>query len=122
MIRARAALTRQAQDFFHAHLVGLYRWDDVTFKPAEKVEKPEPVITARGRRRRPERPEGKFLDLVEMEFGIWRLTIAGPNEHPPIGWILLEAGEEIEGPLDPATWQRLGAHIKQKHEELKYVA
>lgn len=122
MIRARAALTRQAQDFFHTHLVGLYRWDDVSFSPPEKQDKPVPFINARGRRQRPERPEGKFHAIVEMEFGIWRLTIKGPNEHPPLGWLTLEAGEIIEGPLDAATWKRFAEHIKEKHQEMKNVA
>lgn len=122
MIRARAALTRQAQDFFHTYLVGLYGWDEVKFRPPEKNERPTPEMTARGRRRRPERPEGKFHALVEMEFGIWRLTIEGPNEHPPVGWLTLEAGEQIEGPLDAATWRRFGQYIKETHEEMKNVA
>lgn len=122
MIRARAALTRQAQDFFHTYLVGLYGWDDVEFMPAEKNDRPQPEINSRGRRRRPERPEGKYHATVEMEFGIWRLTIEGPNEHPPLGWLTLEAGEKIEGPLDAATWRQFGEHIQKTHKEMKNVA
>lgn len=122
MIRERAALTRQAQDFFHRHLVGLYSWDDVEFRPAEARAKIEPTINKRGRRIRPDGQQGKFHDLVEMEFGLWRLKIEGPEEHPPLGWLTLEAGDIVEGPLDPATWQKFAEHIKQKHEELKNVA
>lgn len=118
MIRPLAALTRQAQDFFHTHLVGVYSWDEVSFAPAEKQDKPTPFRDHRGRMRRPEPPEGKFHAIVEMEFGIWRLKIEGPNEHPPLGWLTLDAGEIIEGPLDSATWKKFAAHIKEKREEL----
>lgn len=114
MIRANAALTRQAQDFFHQHLVGIYRWEEATFSPPERNEKPEIFLTPRGRRRRPERPEGKYHAIVRMEFGIWRLTIEGPNEHPPLGWIELDGHGTIEGPLDSATWERMAALIKEK--------
>lgn len=115
MIHARAALTRQAQEFFHTNLVGIFSWDDVEFAPAEKTDKLAPIINARGRRVRPERlerDEGKFHATVQMEFGIWRLTIKGPNEHPPIGWLKLEGYDIVEGPLDAATWKRFAEHIK----------
>lgn len=121
MIHARAALTRQAQEFFHTYLVGLYVWDDVSFSPPEKHDKPVPLVNARGRRVRPERPEGKFHAVVQMEFGIWRLTIEGPNEHPPLGWLALEAGEVIEGPLDAATWKQFAAHIKERELQCSQI-
>lgn len=122
MIRPLAALTRQAQDFFHTYLVGIYAWDEVSFAPPEKQEKPAAIVNGRGRRQRPERPEGKFHAIVQMEFGIWRLTIEGPTEHPPLGWLTLEAGEVIDGPLDAATWKQFAQHIKEKHQEMKNVA
>lgn len=122
MIRPLAALTRQAQEFFHTELVGIFRWDDVEFAPPEKQEKPEPEINTRGRRVRPERPEGKFHATVRMEFGIWRLMIDGPTERPPLGWLTLEGHETIEGPLDAATWRRFAVHIKENHEEIADVA
>lgn len=122
MIRPLAALTRQAQEFFHTHLVGIYAWDEVSFAPPEKQDKPASFINARGRRQRTERPEGKFHAIVQMEFGIWRLTIEGPVEHPPLGWLKLEAHEILEGPLDAATWRRFAEHIKEKHQEMKNVA
>lgn len=124
MIRANAALTRQAQDFFHTHLVGLFRWDETKFAPPEKDEPVAPALwdrNRRGRRVRPER-QGKYHDRVELEFGIWRLTIEGPNEHPPLGWLTLEAHEIIEGPLDPATWKQFGEHIRENHREIENAA
>lgn len=127
MIRAHAALTRQAQEqLFKRHLLGIYRWDDVVFAPKEKNDKPEIVVTPRGRRRRTERAEGKFRAIVQMQFpgrdGIWLLDIESPNEHPPLGWIVLEGPDIIEGPLDSATWDRVGEFIKKKHEEFRDVA
>lgn len=122
MIRANAALTRQAQEFFHAHLVGVYSWEEVVFSPLEKQDKPEPEINRRGRKRRPEGNEGRYRAIVRMEFGIWSLKIEAPTEHPPLGWIALDGFEQAEGPLDPETWNKFGRIIKQKHEELKNVA
>jgi hypothetical protein len=121
MIRARAALLRQAQDFFQSYLLGLYRWDETRIAAPEKNEVPEPAINARGRKRRPERPEGKFHATVEIEFGIWRLKIEGPNEHPPLGWLKLDGHGELEGPLDAAVWRLFGEHIR-KQEEIEDVA
>jgi len=122
MIRARAALLRQAQDFFQRHLLDLYRWETVSIAPPDKNAQPVPEINSRGRKRRPERPEGKYHAIVEIEFGIWGLTVEGPNERPPLGWLTLSAHEKLEGPLDAATWQRFGEHIKKTHEEMNYVA
>lgn len=121
MIRANAALTRQAQDFFHQYLVGIHRWDEATFAPAERNEKPEPILTPRGRRRRPDRPEGKYHAIVRMEFGIWRLTIFGPNERPPLGWLELDGHGMVDGPLDSETWKRMADLIKKNHEEFQNV-
>lgn len=122
MIRPIAALLRQAQDLFQMKLVGIYRWDDVKIAPKEKTEQPKPYRTSRGRIRRDERPEGRYHASVSIEFGLWGLVIEGPNEHPPLGWIKLDGPDIVEGPLDPATWTRIGDCIKQKHEEMKNVA
>ena len=124
MIRAIAALTRQAQDFFHSHLLGLYRWDDVEFMPLEKNVRIPPEMwerTSRGRRIRPERQEGRHHVERKLRFGIWDLTISGPSEHPPLGWLILSGHETIEGPLDAATWKRFADHIKEHHEEIENV-
>lgn len=104
------------------HLVGLYSWEEVEFKAREKTQKPEATFNSRGRRRRAERPEGKYLAKVEMEFGIWRLTVEGPGDDHPTGWLTLESGDVVEGPLDPSTWTRFADHIKQRIREIKNVA
>jgi hypothetical protein len=124
MIRALAALTRQAQEFFHSHLVGLYRWEDVEFMPLEKNVRVPPeqwVRTSRGKRIRPAPMEGRHKAERQMRFGIWDLTIAGPSDEHPIGWLVLSGHETIEGPLDMVTWKRFGDHIKQHHEEIENV-
>jgi hypothetical protein len=121
MIRALAALTRQAQEFFHTYLVGIIAWDEVEFAPRERNENPPPAMWARnrrGRRIRPDRLEGKHRAMLRMEFGLWRMTVEAPSEHPPLGWLTLEGAETLEGPLDAATWKRFGDHIKEKHKEL----
>lgn len=96
------------------------------FAPKEKNEKPEIVTTARGRRRRTERAEGKFRAIVQMIFpgpdGVWQLSIEGPNEHPPLGWITLDGPDIVEGPLDSMTWDRIGETIKKINEEFRNVA
>lgn len=110
MIRARNALSRQVQEFFHNHLLGIYRWDEVNHSPAQKVERtPGQALEA-----------GKTHDKIEMRFGPFDLTVLGPFEDPghPCGLILIENGQlALEGPLDPATWDRVSGFIKTHNEE-----
>jgi hypothetical protein len=122
MIRPLAALTRQVQEFFHKELIGIFVWDDILFSPPEKNETPQTSVNRRGRRHRPERAEGKYHAMLQIEFGIWRLKVEGPTEHPPLGWLTLDAADVLEGPLDAATWKQFGSHIRKKHEEIKNVA
>lgn len=114
---------RQAQDMFHAHLVGVFRWDDVEFAPRrERIKVPIAAMSRLERRQRREnKPEGKFEQEVCLRFGIWEITIQSPADHPPLGSVTLTGDTTIQGPLDPATWDAIGRHIKQKTEELRYV-
>lgn len=124
MIRGLAALTRQVQDMF-LHLVGVYSWEDVEFSPPEEVRKPLPETwprNTRGRRRRPDMPEGKYEQQIRMQFGVWDLEVEGPVKHPPLGWIRLGGAATFEGPLDSETWKAVIRLIKQHHEEVKNVA
>lgn len=111
MIRARNALSRQVQEFFHSHLLDHYRWDDVEYLPPQKVEKlPGKSLEA-----------GKTHDKIEMRFGPFDLTVLGPFEDDahPCGFIRIEApSANLEGPLDSATWDRVSIFIKEhNHEE-----
>lgn len=124
MIRALAALTRQIQECFHAHLVGVVRWEEVQFGPRKRVEKTPPSDWKRNKRGgliRPEFQDGKYHVALHLQFGVWDLEVEGPSEHPPLGWVRLTGHGTVEGPLDPATWKNIAEHIK-KHMELDHVA
>lgn len=129
MIRPLAALTRQVQDFFHGHLVGIYRWEDAVFLPRERNEKPPPETwprTKRGRRVRPEGLEGRWHHVLRLSFGPYDLEVTGPAEHPPLGNVVLFDGaartddDTVEGPLDPATWEKIAGRIKTDHAERQH--
>ena len=129
MIRPLAALTRHVQEFFHQHLVGIYRWDDVEFMPREENVKPPPEAwqrTKRGRRIRPEGLEGRWHHTLRLSFGPYDLMVEGPAERPPLGWVSIFDGlatvepETVEGPLDQATWQKIADRIKTGHEERQH--
>lgn len=121
MIRANLALTRQAQDMFRAHLVGVIGWDEVEFAPREKrIQPPTAGLSRQERRRlREDKPEGKFEQEVCLRFGVWEIRIESPADHPPLGCVTMTGDTTIKGPLDPSTWDEIGRHIKQKTEELK---
>lgn len=125
MIRAIAALTRQIQECFHTHLVGVCRWEDVSFAPRKKVERTPPSAWPRNRRGgliRPEFTEGKYHISLHLQFGVWDLEVDGPSEKPPLGWVRLTGHGVVEGPLDPATWKRIADHIKSTNKEFEHVA
>lgn len=123
MIRANLALFRQAQEMFRAHLVGVFSWEQVEFSPRTKrLVKPMADMSRRERRNaRRDRPEGKYEQEVRLQFGIWEILIQSPADHPPLGNVVLTGAAEVSGPLDPATWDRIGQTIKQKTEELRDV-
>jgi|SRR6185295_1416455 len=125
MIRALAALTRQVQECFHLHLVGVVSWDKVKYKPPRKVVRDPPSAWPRNRRGgliRPEFTDGKYHMTLHLEFGVWDLEVDGPSEKPPLGWVKLTGHGTVEGPLDPATWKRIADHIKSANEEFEHVA
>lgn len=108
MIHARTALYRQAQAFFHEHLIGIYSWDDVESTKAKAVER------APGE----QREAGKTHDTVDMRFGPFDLEMAGPFEAPPCGLIRIKVGQHsCEGPLDATTWRNVGNFVKQHNLE-----
>jgi hypothetical protein len=106
MIRARLALLRQAQEYFHSLLLGIVDWDDVT------VDKPIPVPAVNGNR-----DQGKVKDLVIAHFGVFRMEMTGPfeNELWPLGRVeVIRGAKHICGPLDAMTWVRIAEFIKQQ--------
>lgn len=119
MIRAKSALTRQVQEFFLEHLVGIVRWDEIEHKPPEKRD-PTPNRDARGKRI--DKPDGKFRELISMSFGIYDLTVESANDHPPLGWVTFTSRHEpIEGPLERSTWLRIAEQIKLDKETKSWV-
>jgi hypothetical protein len=115
MIRAQAALMRQAQEFFRAQLVGRYSFDEV------RVVGDREEVPADQRR---EGGMGRYRECVRLVFGPWELFIRSPADEPPLGEVLLiDAGDParrpvlVSGPLDAGTWMKIGNWIKSpKHQ------
>ena len=106
MISARHAMLRQAQEYFHALLLGVVRWDDV------EVDRPIPIPPVRGYR-----DQGLVRDLVVARFNGFKMELASPFDDVgwPMGRVSVTRGPwSIEGPLDAATWQRIAEFIKDQ--------
>lgn len=112
MIRPRSALTRQVQEFFHHHLVGVFKWDDIEFVKPERVDLP---ADAAQRREMQAAHEDKFHERIAMSFGRYDLVVESPSEKPPLGLAKLKLGAKVvEGPLDPSTWSIFGNFIRKE--------
>jgi len=106
MISARHAMLRQAQEYFHALLLDVVKWDDV------KVDKAIPIPSVRG-----QRDQGAVRDLVVARFGGFKMELASPFDDQgwPMGRVSVTRGPwSIEGPLDAATWQRVAEFVKEQ--------
>ena len=104
MISTRHALLRQAQEYFHIHLLGVIKWDDVI------VDKPIPIAAVKG-----QRDQGKFKDIVVAHFDGFRMEITGPFEDDrwPLGRVMISCGNSfMEGPLDAMSWALAADFIK----------
>jgi hypothetical protein len=118
-IRERTALTRQVQQFFHMHLLGLYRWDQAHHHDAIPVVKTVDFTKKRAERESA-RDQRKFHDIVSLTLDGFELIVKGPyeDEKHPCGLIRVSLGaQSIEGPLDETTWRAAGEFIKQRKEE-----
>lgn len=113
---ARLGLSRNLLAFFETELCGLFRFDQVKFLPPEDASRPIGWSALR----RP--PFGKYRELISIQFGPYDLSVASPNEAPPLGEIILTHpdGHEV-GPLDQTTWQRIGLLIRN-NERVLYAA
>jgi len=106
MISARLALLRQAQEYFHAYLLGVIDWDDV------RVDKAIPVPAVKGNR-----DQGKVKDLVIAHFNGFQMELMGPfeDEQWPLGKVKVTRGAvSAHGPLDAMTWVRIAKFIKDQ--------
>ena len=106
MISARHAMLRQAQEYFHALLLGVVKWDDV------RVDRAVPLPPIRGHR-----DQGATRDLVVAWFDNFRLELASPfeDEEWPLGRISITHGPwSISGPMDARTWERVAEFVKEQ--------
>lgn len=123
MIRTQMALLRHAQDFFASDLVGLYRWDRVQIDPPEKRPVLAPNLVAAERRKQMEAREGggKYVEQERLRFGPWEILLYSAQERGPLGEVTLrqtggvEVRDLVTGPLDPATWKKIGEHIRRQN-------
>lgn len=125
MIRTQLALLRHAQDFFRSDLVGLYHWDkDVQIDPPEKRPEIPPALSRVDRRKAQEAREGggRFLEKERLRFGPWEILLYSAQERGPLGEVTLrqtggvEIMDLVTGPIDPATWAKIGEHIRKSHQ------
>lgn len=110
MINGRLILYRHLQDFFEREIFEQYRWHQVRHCD------PELAAVPAGRRRN---PLGRDRETARVLFDDYELEIASSEETPPLGRVtLMIAGrEKIEGPIDPATWAKMGAYIRQHSQK-----
>lgn len=109
MKAVRLGLSRHVQVFFETELCGLFRFDQVDFMQPEAAKVP----TGWSPLRRP--PFGKHREVVEVRFGTYDLSVASPNEVPPLGEVVLTHADGKErGPLDEATWKHIGSIIRER--------
>lgn len=107
MIHPRVALCSHIRQFVDTELPGLYRFDDLEFMPPEKKS---------------ERGRDKWRETAEVRFGPYNLTVSLPGEKPPLGLIELSyMGGNVTGPLDTATWNRIGERIRGRSEYANQV-
>lgn len=127
MIRTGAALLRMAQDFFRTELVGVYSFDkDVRIEAQERREPIPANLPFRERRRVMEEREGrgKWIEKERLLFGPWQILIYSAAEKGPLGEVSLRASGAVDGeplvvgPLDPATWAKIGEVIRVKSSRL----
>lgn len=107
MIVARRVLLGHAREFVETHLRDVVSWDQVRHDNPEPLPKDE-----RGRRSL----LGKFRERVVLRFGSFMLDVKSPNDEPPLGWVSLYRGDDLEaeGPLDAAIWANIGSKIRER--------
>jgi hypothetical protein len=109
-IDERRALTRQLQQLFHDHLVGVASWEELSIDP--------PIENARV----PGEPReaGRYKDLISGHIGGLVITLIGPAEDSryPCGLASVKGpGFTVRGPLDARTFEQIADEIKE-HKKL----
>lgn len=118
MKSARFGLSRHVQVFFETELCGLYRFDQIEIMMPEDAPRPEGWSVLR----RP--PFGRHREVITVRFGLYELSVLSPNEAPPLGEVVLElpGDEKVSGPLDEATWKRIGTTIRDRERDIHHAA
>jgi hypothetical protein len=106
-VRPIAALARHIREFFETELLGVVRLGDVVWRELEKADK---------------KPGQRQLhkERLVVDFMQFALEVNSTAEQPPLGGVKLFnklSGETVEGPLDVATWSRVGSYIKHAIKE-----
>lgn len=110
-MNGRRALFHHLQELFERQLRGLCRYSDIEVHVAIPVEK------VPGKRRQ---ALGKVREIVQAGFEDYVLTLESPHEAPPLGraTLNLKGGDMlVEGPIDVATFDRMGEAIKERKLE-----
>lgn len=86
--------------FFERELCGVFSWSQVMLGAPEKTSaKIWPG----------DRPS------ATISFGDYAMRVVAPEDEPPLGRIEVFApGFAVEGPLQPSTWVRAGAEIRDR--------
>ena len=102
----RRALTRQLQQMFHDHLVGVASWEELSIDP--------PIENARI----PGEPReaGRYKDQISGHIRGLVIEFIGPAEDPryPCGLASIKGpGFSVRGPLDVRTFEKIADEIKE---------
>jgi hypothetical protein len=105
VINATGRLFGLLRAFFEQEMRSLGTWDDVTVMEGELAERER-----YNRRNR----YGDHKEIAAVTFRGYEITAISPFEAPPVGRIECRRGDLVEsGPLDDATWKRLGKFIRE---------
>lgn len=108
-MRARAALFRHLREFFETQTVGLFGNNDARHHVAHPAEQQE------GKRKY---AFGREEEVVEVDFGDYELALISSYQAPPLGQVTLRwPGGEENGSLDRATFDRIGAVIRDRESQ-----
>jgi hypothetical protein len=128
MIRTQVVLLRMVEEFFRNELLpledgsGIYRWDRARIAAPELRDPIPPNVDIKTRRRMMAEREGrgKYLEKELIAFGPWEIVVYSSAEQGPLGEATLRDREShqivVSGPLDAATWRRMGDHIRNLHQ------
>ena len=106
MIHTNSRLFGLIRAFVEQEMRGLGTWNDVIALEGELADREK-----HDRRNR----YGHYKEIAAIRFRGYEITVKSPFEAPPLGLIECRCGDDVEsGPLDDATWKRLGKFIREQ--------